>query len=63
MTTNLDESTPLITKSQDPRKCNMHNMWMKKGMCAICQLDRMKAQNDFEHKYGSNKPPIKLTKK
>ena len=63
MTPNQNESTPLITKSSDPRKCSMHNMWMKKGSCSICQLARMKDQYEFEQKNGSNRPPIKITKK
>jgi len=54
--------THLNEMGRDTRKCKIHNMWMKKGMCSVCKLEKMKAQELEERTYGSNKQEIKITK-
>jgi len=49
---------PLI----DPRKCQMHRMWMKKGQCEICRMEQDKLNRQYEIEGGSNKPPVKIGK-
>ena len=54
--------TPTREPIKDSRKCKVHNMWMRKGVCSVCYLEKRKAQNEDERLMGSYKPAIKITK-
>jgi hypothetical protein len=43
-------------------RCQKHRMWMKKGNCELCIMEREAKQKEYERMGGSNKPPIKITK-
>lgn len=47
---------------KDPRKCPKHRMWMKKGKCEICLMERDALIKQREQEGGSNKPPVKIGK-
>jgi hypothetical protein len=40
----------------------MHNMWMKKGQCEICRLNRDKQQKQYELEQGIVKSPVIIKK-
>ena len=50
------------SKSIDPRKCPIHNQWMKKGQCENCSMARDKLKQQYELEGGSNKPPVQTRK-
>jgi len=62
MTEPLKQTTHLDESGRDIRKCKIHNMWMRKGECSVCYVDKRKQQLLDEQKFGSNKPAIKITK-
>jgi len=56
--TTLNKMKPVT----DPRKCPIHNQWMKKGKCDPCRLAERMKQAEYEQQHGSNKPEIKIGK-
>jgi hypothetical protein len=55
-------SLPEIPKPRDPRKCPMHNYWMRKGQCEICRLEQDKAHSAYLASRGITKQKIKIGK-
>jgi hypothetical protein len=47
---------------RDFRKCQAHNMWMRKGQCELCRMAQDKQLLEQEKLTGSNKPEIKVGK-
>lgn len=46
----------------DPRICQAHRMWMRKGQCEMCRLESDKRRLEYEKQTGSNKPEVKIGK-
>lgn len=44
------------------RRCEMHNMWMRKGQCEMCRLRLDEIQRENELRGGANKPPVVIKK-
>ena len=58
----MTSSTQTQKPITDPRKCKMHNMWMRKGQCEICRLAADQAQAKQDAINGVIKPKIKIGK-
>jgi len=41
-----------------PYRCQKHRMWMKKGHCELCCLERDAQKRENELLGGSNKPKV-----
>jgi hypothetical protein len=44
------------------RQCPKHRMWLKKGNCELCIMEREAQRKEYEKLTGSNKPAIKIKK-
>ncbi len=55
----IQPKTPYIT---DPRKCPMHNMWMRKGQCEICRLNEDRRRKAYELENEIVKQQVKIGK-
>ena len=53
-----DKTSPIT----DPRKCKMHNMWMRKGQCEICRLEADKRQAQLNAERGIEPKKIIIKK-
>lgn len=55
----LDNTTPKTTEDTKPsRRCLKHRMWLKKGNCELCIMEREAKKKEYEKLTGSNKPAI-----
>jgi len=45
-----------------PYRCQKHRMWMKKGHCELCCMERDAQQKENELLGGSNKPKVFIRK-
>lgn len=45
-----------------PHKCKIHRTWIKKGVCSICERERMQALSQYKQERGIKEVPIKVIK-
>ncbi|CAB4132388.1 hypothetical protein UFOVP248_29 [uncultured Caudovirales phage] len=45
-----------------PYRCQKHRMWMKRGHCELCCLERDALKKENELLGGSNKPKVFIRK-
>lgn len=57
-----DEMTQPPARQASPPKCPVHNMWIRKGKCGMCDLARMKKEAQSLHDRGIVPQPIKVIK-
>jgi hypothetical protein len=41
-----------------PHRCQTHGMWLKKGSCELCIMEREAKRKEYELLGGSNKPKV-----
>lgn len=57
-----DEMTQPQARQAFPPKCPIHNMWIRKGKCGLCDLARMKKEAQYLKDKGIVLPEIKVIK-
>jgi len=45
-----------------PNICKKHRQWMKKGVCIVCEMERMQALHKYKQERGIEEVPIKVIK-
>lgn len=45
-----------------PHICKKHRQWTKKGVCIVCESERMQALNKYKQERGIKEVPIKVIK-
>lgn len=59
----LDNTTmTALAEVRKSRQCPIHRMWLKKGNCELCIMEREAKRKENEKLTGSNRPAIKIKK-
>ena len=59
----LDNTTmKVLDEVRKTRQCPTHRMWLKKGNCELCIMEREAKRKEFEKLTGSHKPAIIIKK-
>ncbi len=45
-----------------PNKCKIHRAWKRKGICILCEIERMDALKAYKQERGIKDVPIKVLK-
>lgn len=57
MQNNKSDNMPMKGQPH-PHRCQKHGMWLKKGSCELCIMEREAKRKEYELLGGSNKPKV-----